>query len=43
VIVVGGERAIFDHVTEGDPRDDAAFACELARIWWFGAYRRPAG
>lgn len=42
VIVLGGERAIFDHVVTGDPRDDEAFARELAMIWWFGVFRRPA-
>ncbi|MFI6265587.1 TetR/AcrR family transcriptional regulator [Micromonospora sp. NPDC051006] len=42
VIVVGGERAILDHVTVADPSDDAAFARELALIWWYGAYRRQA-
>ncbi|MGK5739304.1 TetR/AcrR family transcriptional regulator [Micromonospora sp. URMC 103] len=42
VVVMGGERAIFDHVTARDSRDDAAFARELALIWWHGVYRRPA-
>ncbi|GAA5195892.1 hypothetical protein GCM10023322_63620 [Rugosimonospora acidiphila] len=42
VIVIGGERAIFDQATAGDPSGDAAFARELALIWWYGAYRRPA-
>jgi AcrR family transcriptional regulator len=42
VIVKGGEQAIFDHVTAGDPADDAAFARELALTWWYGVYRRPA-
>ncbi|HTU72102.1 MAG TPA: TetR/AcrR family transcriptional regulator [Trebonia sp.] len=42
VIVIGGERAIFDHVTAMDPGDDAAFARELALTWWYGVYRRPA-
>jgi AcrR family transcriptional regulator len=42
VIVMGGERAIFDHITVRDPRDDAAFARELALTWWYGVYRRPA-
>ena len=41
VIVIGGERAIFDHVTATDPGQDAAFARELAEIWWHGVYRRP--
>ena len=42
VIVIGGERAIFDHTVAADPAEDAAFARELARIWWYGVYRRPA-
>lgn len=43
IIVIGGERAIFDHVAEADASTDAAFARELARTWWYGVYRRPAG
>jgi AcrR family transcriptional regulator len=45
VIVIGGDRAIFDHVARsaGDTSGDAAFAREIALIWWYGAYRRPAG
>jgi AcrR family transcriptional regulator len=42
VIVLGGERALVDHVTAGDPGSDAAFARELAQTWWHGVYRRPA-
>ncbi|HEY6492892.1 MAG TPA: TetR/AcrR family transcriptional regulator [Trebonia sp.] len=42
VIVIGGERAIFDHTVAADPAEDATFARELARIWWYGVYRRPA-
>lgn len=42
VIVIGGERAIFDHIAAAEPGDDAAFARELALIWWHGVYRRPA-
>ncbi|GAA4592268.1 hypothetical protein GCM10023194_53610 [Planotetraspora phitsanulokensis] len=42
VIVMGGERALVDHVTAGDPGSDAAFARELALTWWYGVYRRPA-
>ncbi|QUQ62773.1 TetR/AcrR family transcriptional regulator [Kutzneria sp. CA-103260] len=41
VIVMGGERAIFDQVLAGDPGEDEAFAREMALIWWHGAYRRP--
>lgn len=42
IIVTGGERAIIEHVTTRDPGSDTAFARELARIWWYGVYRRPA-
>jgi AcrR family transcriptional regulator len=42
VIVIGGERAIFDHTVAADPAEDVAFSRELARIWWYGVYRRPA-
>ena len=41
VIVMGGEKAIIDHVLAGDPDQDEVFARELALIWWHGAYRRP--
>jgi hypothetical protein len=40
---MGGERAIFDHVTDGGSDDDATFARELALTWWYGVYRRPDG
>jgi AcrR family transcriptional regulator len=43
IIVMGGERAIFDHVTDAGSDDDASFARELALTWWYGVYRRPAG
>jgi len=43
IIVMGGERAIFDHVTDAGSNDDASFARELALTWWYGVYRRPAG
>lgn len=42
VIVMGGERALVDHVTAGDPGSDVAFAREMALTWWYGVYRRPA-
>ncbi|MBE1489415.1 TetR/AcrR family transcriptional regulator [Plantactinospora soyae] len=42
VIVMGGKQAILDHITVGNSQHDAAFARELALIWWYGAYRRPA-
>jgi AcrR family transcriptional regulator len=41
IIVLGGERAIFDHVTVADPGTDATFARDLALTWWHGIYRRP--
>jgi AcrR family transcriptional regulator len=43
IIVAGGDRAIFDHIAAADPGADAAFARELALVWWHGVYRRPAG
>ena len=43
IIVIGGERAIFDHVTDAGSDEDASFARELALTWWYGVYRRPAG
>lgn len=43
VIVMGGEQAIVDQVTAADPATDAAFARELALIWWYGVYQRPTG
>jgi len=42
IIVIGGERAIFDHISAADSSKDAAFARELALTWWYGVYRRPA-
>jgi hypothetical protein len=42
IIVLGGERAIFEHVTDASSDDDATFARELALTWWYGVYRRPA-
>lgn len=44
IVVVGGDRALADHVatTPGDSSGDAAFGAELAKIWWYGVYsRRP--
>ncbi|MBE1490100.1 TetR/AcrR family transcriptional regulator [Plantactinospora soyae] len=47
VIVIGGDVAIADHVATfpDDTSGDAAFARELAAIWWHGVYRRdlPTG
>ncbi|CAM5524928.1 hypothetical protein [Streptomyces canarius] len=43
IIVWGGAQAIAHHIRVDDGSGDAVFARELARIWWYGAYRRPAG
>ncbi|MGW2104119.1 TetR/AcrR family transcriptional regulator [Streptomyces olivaceoviridis] len=43
IIVWGGAQAIAHHIRVDDGSGDAVFARELARIWWHGAYRRPAG
>ncbi len=42
IIVWGGSQAITQHIQVDDGSGDAALARELARIWWHGAYRRPA-
>jgi AcrR family transcriptional regulator len=42
IIVWGGGQAIARHISVDDGSGDASFARELARIWWYGAYRRPA-
>jgi AcrR family transcriptional regulator len=41
VIVWGGEQAILQHIRVDKGTGDKALARELARIWWYGAYRRP--
>jgi AcrR family transcriptional regulator len=41
VIVWGGSMAIARHISVDDGSGDAAFARELGKIWWYGAYRRP--
>ncbi|WUH95277.1 TetR family transcriptional regulator [Streptomyces sp. NBC_00433] len=43
IIVWGGAQAMAHHIRVDDGSGDAAFAQELARIWWYGAYRRPTG
>jgi len=43
IIVWGGLRAIEHHIRVDDGGGDEAFAKELARIWWYGAFRRPSG
>ncbi|WP_329459624.1 TetR/AcrR family transcriptional regulator [Streptomyces sp. NBC_01497] len=40
IIVWGGEQAIAHHISKVDQSGDAAFALELASIWWYGAYNR---
>ncbi|MEU6347005.1 TetR/AcrR family transcriptional regulator [Streptomyces sp. NPDC046977] len=42
IIVWGGAQAIAHHIEVDDGSHDAVLARELARIWWYGAYRRPA-
>jgi AcrR family transcriptional regulator len=42
IIVWGGSQAIAHHISVDDGSGDAVFARELARIWWYGAYRRPS-
>ncbi|MEH1166409.1 TetR/AcrR family transcriptional regulator [Micromonospora sp. CPCC 205539] len=44
LIVYGGDRFLAHHAstTPADPDADATAARELARTWWYGAYRRPA-
>ncbi|WP_440101625.1 TetR/AcrR family transcriptional regulator [Streptosporangium sp. H16] len=41
VIVWGGAQAIARHISVDDGSGDVAFARELGKIWWHGAYRRP--
>ncbi|MFE9611427.1 TetR/AcrR family transcriptional regulator [Streptomyces sp. NPDC006012] len=42
IIIWGGAQAIAHHIKVDDGGGDAAFARELACIWWYGAYRRPS-
>jgi AcrR family transcriptional regulator len=41
VVVDGGMRTIADQVANGHPSDDARIAGEMARVWWYGVFRRP--
>ncbi|WP_432132812.1 TetR/AcrR family transcriptional regulator [Streptomyces tendae] len=41
IIAWGGAQAIAHHIQVEEPNCDPVFARELARIWWYGAYRRP--
>ncbi|MEV1068999.1 TetR/AcrR family transcriptional regulator [Streptomyces sp. NPDC050263] len=43
LIVQGGSQVIAQQVSGGDGGDDAVVAAELARAYWYGVYRRPAG
>ncbi|MGQ4421325.1 TetR/AcrR family transcriptional regulator [Streptomyces violaceoruber] len=41
IIAWGGAQAIAHHIQVEEASCDPVFARELARIWWYGAYRRP--
>ncbi|MFC3572085.1 TetR/AcrR family transcriptional regulator [Streptomyces yaanensis] len=41
-IVKGGDQVITQQISGSDGSDDAAVAEELARVYWYGVYRRPA-
>ena len=44
IVVVGGYQAIVRHIATDPGSGDAAFARQLAEIWWYGVYRRrPEG
>jgi AcrR family transcriptional regulator len=40
IVVVGGYQAIVRHIAADPGSGDAAFARQLAEIWWYGVYRR---
>jgi AcrR family transcriptional regulator len=42
MVVWGGSEAMSRHLDTHDASRDAVFAGELARIVWYGAFRRPA-
>ncbi|WP_236655984.1 TetR/AcrR family transcriptional regulator [Streptacidiphilus jiangxiensis] len=42
IIIWGVGGAMARHIGTDDGSGDAAFARELGRIFWYGAYRRPA-
>jgi AcrR family transcriptional regulator len=42
MVVWGGSEAMSRHLDTYDASRDAVFAGELARIVWYGAFRRPA-
>jgi hypothetical protein len=41
MVVWGGSEAMSRHLETHDASRDAVFAGELARILWYGAFRRP--
>jgi AcrR family transcriptional regulator len=43
VVVWGGEQAIAHHMSTDDGSGDAAFAAQMAALWWYGAYHRLPG
>jgi AcrR family transcriptional regulator len=43
MVVWGGSEAMSRHLDTHTASRDAVFAGELARIVWYGAFRRPAG
>lgn len=43
IVVFGGEQAIVHHIATDPGSGDAAFARQLAEVWWYGVYRRLPG
>jgi AcrR family transcriptional regulator len=43
IVVFGGQQAIVHHIAADPGSGDAAFARQLAEIWWYGVYRRTPG
>jgi AcrR family transcriptional regulator len=41
IVIFGGEQAIVHHIATDPGSGDAAFARQLAEVWWYGAFRRP--
>ncbi|MFF5083971.1 TetR/AcrR family transcriptional regulator [Actinoplanes sp. NPDC000266] len=42
LMIYGGMQAIAHQVASGAPEEDGAVARELARLQWYGTFRRPA-
>lgn len=40
IVVFGGEQAIAHHIATDPGTGDAAFARQLAEVWWYGVFRR---